>query len=98
MARASTSQGDWGDYSFCSQLIEWDTGERSVRLAYYRRRAGEDHWEFASQMTVCSDPATIKELLERTLAKTEWFTAPSGIGQKPTAVLTEDPTEPAPRG
>jgi len=59
---------DWGDYSFASQLIRWDSGEHSIRLAYYRRRTGENHWEFASQMTVNSDPATIKLLLERTLA------------------------------
>jgi len=43
----------WGDYSFCSQLIEWDEptedGLHSIRLAYYRRRCGEDWWEFAGQ-------------------------------------------------
>jgi hypothetical protein len=73
-ARASEGAHDWGDYSFCSQLIRWDDGADSIRLAYYRRRAGEDHWEFASQMTVNSDPPTIKVLLERTLAKQKWFT------------------------
>jgi hypothetical protein len=72
-ARTSDGSNDWGDYSFCSQLIRWDDGSQSVRLAYYRRRAGEDHWEFASQMTVNSDPPTIKALLQRTLAKEEWF-------------------------
>lgn len=72
-ARTSGGYDDWGDYSFCSQLIRWDDGTHSIRLAYYRRRAGEDHWEYASQMTVSSDPQTIKTLLERTLAKVSWF-------------------------
>lgn len=60
----------WGDYSFCAQLIEWSDADRShsIRLAYFRRRCGEDHWEFASQMTVNSDVETIKALCERTLA------------------------------
>ena|SRR5262245_12371462 len=72
-ARASSGSDDWGDYSFCSQLIRWGDGTHSIRLAYYRRRAGEDDWEYASQMTVSSDPQTIKTLLERTLAKASWF-------------------------
>lgn len=70
----------WGDYSFCAQLIRWnekhenDKGsEHSVRLAYYRRRCGEDWWEYASQMTVTSSCSEIKNLLEVTLAKTKWF-------------------------
>lgn len=71
--RSSRGTDDWGDYSFCSQLIRWDDGTHSIRLAYYRRRAGEDHWEYASQMTVDADPETIKTLLERTLAKDNWF-------------------------
>lgn len=65
--------GCWGDYSFCSQLIQWEDGEPTIRLAYYRRRCGEDYWEYASQTTVNGDQKTIKALLERTLAKTEWF-------------------------
>jgi hypothetical protein len=68
---------DWGDYSFASQLIRWDNGTHTIRLAYYRRRTGEDHWEFASQMTVNSDPETIKALLERTLEQSSWFSNPS---------------------
>lgn len=66
----------WGDYSFCSQLIKWSNGNphtHSIRLAYYRRRCGEDWWEFASQTTVVSDPQTVKTLCERTLAKETWF-------------------------
>jgi hypothetical protein len=71
--RAPRSKQDWGDYSFCSQLIRWDDGNHSIRLGYYRRRAGEDWWEFASQTTVVSEWDTIKALLEATLAKKNWF-------------------------
>ncbi|MHB9074307.1 MAG: hypothetical protein ACYC6G_12360 [Desulfobaccales bacterium] len=72
--READHLGDWGDYSFCAQLIKWPQEEEfSIRLAYYRRRAGEDYWTYASQMTVNSDWKTIKKLLERTLKKQEWF-------------------------
>lgn len=71
--RPSSGPTDWGDYSFCAQLIRWSSGEHSIRLAYYRRRAGENYWEFASQMTVSSDWRTIQLLLRRTLARTNWF-------------------------
>ena len=64
---------DWGDYSFCAQLIKWDGNEYSIRLAYYRRRTGENFWEFASQMTVNSNWRTVKSLIEQTLSKKEWF-------------------------
>ena len=43
---------NWGEYSFCAQLIKWEDNWHTIRLAYYRRRAGEDHWEFAIKMTV----------------------------------------------
>ena len=72
-SRKPSNSNDWGDYSFCAQLIEFDDGYRNIRLAYYRRRAGEDHWEYASQMTVSSDPETMKMLCEKTLAMTAWF-------------------------
>jgi hypothetical protein len=79
----------WGDYSFCSQLIKWDDGTHAIRLAYYRRRCGEDFWEFASQMTVCADPETIKVLFERTLARDTWFrTEPSAEQPKAEKVTT----------
>ena len=68
-----SAKGHWGDYSFCAQLIEWDHGERAIRLAYYRRRVGENCWELASQTTVCSDPAKIKRLCELVLSKKDWF-------------------------
>jgi hypothetical protein len=71
--RPPEEEGDWGDYSFCSQLIKWNHGGYSIRLAYYRRRCGEDWWEFASQTTVNSDWKTIKALFERTLEKEAWF-------------------------
>lgn len=72
-SKTRNNNDDWGDYSFCSQLIKWDNGEYSIRLAYYRRRAGEDKWEFASQTTVNSDWKTIKLLLEKTLSMKKWF-------------------------
>jgi len=78
--RQAGSKDDWGDYSFCAQLIKWTDSSYSIRLAYYRRRAGQDWWEFASQMTVNSDWRTIKALLERTLAKTGWFSDNPEIG------------------
>ena len=64
---------NWGEYSFCAQLIEWNDGVRSIRLAYYRRRVGENFWELGSQTTVCAEPELIKRLCELTLAKKSWF-------------------------
>ena len=66
----------WGDYSFCGQLIKWNDNTHSIRLAYYRRRCGDDCWEYASQMTVNAEWQIIKPLLERTLAKKSWFQEP----------------------
>jgi hypothetical protein len=63
----------WGDYAFCSQLIEWEDGKRTIRLAYHRRRCGEDVWEYASQMTVNAPPQIIRSMCEDTLAKRSWF-------------------------
>jgi hypothetical protein len=65
----------WGDYSLCAQLIEWDAAwdPPQIRLAYYRRRCGENHWTFASQMTVSAEWRRMRALLRRTLAKTAWF-------------------------
>lgn len=71
--RPRKDNNDWGDYSLCSQLIKWHDGGYSIRLAYYRRRPGEDWWEFASQTTTNSDWGTIKALLENTLSKESWF-------------------------
>lgn len=71
--RQSQNKDDWGDYSFFAQLIKWDDNTHSIRLGYYRRRNGEDCWEFASQTTVNSNWQTVKVLLERTLEKTGWF-------------------------
>jgi hypothetical protein len=66
----------WGDYAFCSQLIEWVGGGYSIRLAYYHLPCKGRHWQFASQMTVETKPSIIRPLLERTLAKTDWFNKP----------------------
>ena len=66
----------WGDYAFCSQLIEWKDGWYSIRLAYYRLPCGGSHWQFASQTTIETYPSTIKALFERTLEKPDWFTKP----------------------
>jgi len=93
-ARQSEGPHNWGDYSFASQLIGWQDGTHSIRLAYYRRRAGEDHWEFASQMTVNADPPTIKALLQKTLAKQEWFANPEGQSSTVDALDDERPTSP----
>lgn len=65
---------DWGDYSFCSQLIQWGDGTYYIRLVYFRRRVGEDHWEYGSQATVGGEWQTIKALCEKTLAMQHWFT------------------------
>jgi hypothetical protein len=73
---------DWGDYSFCAQLIRWDSGEHMIRLAYYRRRPGENHWEFASQTTVTTHSAILKKLFERTLDKDAWFVDPGSASQR----------------
>ena len=67
------SPEDWGDYSFCAQLIQWDNGEHSIRLAYYRRSAGQNRWRFGAQFTVDTGWRTIKALLRGTLAKENWF-------------------------
>lgn len=67
-----------GDFSFCAQLIEWTEAKytnhlKNIRLAYYRRRCGEDGWEYASQMTVCTYPEIVHDLCRLTLGKTDWF-------------------------
>jgi hypothetical protein len=69
----ATTDGTWGRYCFFAQLIRWESGKDSIRLGYFRRRAGENHWEFGSQTTINSNPHTIRELLKQTLAKDEWF-------------------------
>jgi len=72
--RKPSHRHDWGDYSFCAQLIRWDEdGHHSIRLGYWRRRAGENCWEFAGQTTVSSSWRTIKALCEKTLSRKSWF-------------------------
>jgi hypothetical protein len=64
----------WGDYAFCSQLIEWQAGGHSIRLTYYRRPCGKENWQYAGQTSIETKPSTIKVLLRKTLDQTEWFT------------------------
>lgn len=64
----------WGDYAFCSQLIEWQAGGHSIRLTYYRRPCGKETWQYAGQTSIETQPSTIKTLLTKTLAQSEWFT------------------------
>ncbi len=72
--RRGRGDGKWGDYSFCGQLIKWEWGKYTVRLAYFRRRWGKDWWEYASQATVNMEWPTAKALMRKTLAKKAWFT------------------------
>ena len=65
-----------GNYAFCSQLIDWEEGGYSIRLAYYRLQCKGTFWQFAGQTSIETKPSTIKLLLEKTLAKAEWFKKP----------------------
>jgi hypothetical protein len=66
----------WGDYAYSSQLIRWNDGRYSIRLAYFRRPCGGDGYTFASQTTIEDDPSIIQSLLNKTLAKSAWFENP----------------------
>jgi hypothetical protein len=70
--RTSKGPDDWGDYSFCAQRIRWEDGSHSIRLGYYRRRAGEDAWQWGSQTTVEGDPDEIKALCQNALDGLDW--------------------------
>jgi hypothetical protein len=72
-ARPPRGADDWGDYSFCAQRILWADGRYSIRLGYFRRRAGENCWEYAAQMTVCADCREVGSLLAALVAKSGWF-------------------------
>ncbi len=50
--RPCPDDSDWGDYSFCSQLIKLDDGTYTILLAYYHRPPGEDWWEFGQGIPV----------------------------------------------
>ncbi len=50
--RPRQDDSDWGDYSFCSQLIRLDDGTSTILLAYYHRTAGQDWWEFGQGIPV----------------------------------------------
>jgi hypothetical protein len=72
-SRPSKGTGDWGDYSFFAQRIKWHGGGHLIRLGYYRRRAGEDFWEFAGQTTICARWRAVKSLLDGFSTKPNWF-------------------------
>jgi hypothetical protein len=72
-SRPSTGVDDWGDYSFFAQRIKWDNGSYSIRFGYYRRRAGEDCWEFSGQMTLSAHWSVVKAILDAIAAKPGWF-------------------------
>ena len=65
---------DWGWYLYFSELIEW-TGARkkSVRLSYYYAPFGSKKWLWGGQYSIEESASVIKELLEKTIAKKEWF-------------------------
>jgi len=67
-----------------SQLIQWSDGHYTIRLVYFRRRCGEDVWEYGSQTTLNASPEIIKALFEKTLEADSWFTAPAWL---PTILL-----------
>jgi len=51
-SRPCQGDSDWGDYSFCSQLIKLDDGTYTILLAYYHRPPGEDWWEFGQGIQI----------------------------------------------
>jgi hypothetical protein len=62
----------WGNYSHCSQLIEWADGSRSIRFTYFRRRCRDSWWEPGGQHTFSESPEALKFIMEETL-KQNWF-------------------------
>lgn len=66
---------EWGYYLYFSELIEWDddSKSKSIRLAYYYAPFGANRWLWGGQYSIEDSPAIIKELLEETLKRTNWF-------------------------
>ena len=65
---------DWGWYLYFSELIAWDNGkQRSIRLSYYYAPFGSTKWLWGGQYSIEESASVIKELLEMTLLKKEWF-------------------------
>jgi hypothetical protein len=63
---------DWGGWNiYTSQLIEWASGGRSIRLTYYYFPAGGSHWIFGGQYSLEDSPAVVREIITRTL-ETNW--------------------------
>jgi hypothetical protein len=64
---------EWGWYYYVSELIEWSGGGKSVRLAYYYAPHGSNRWLWGGQYSIEDEPLVIKALIDRTLAKSNWF-------------------------
>jgi hypothetical protein len=62
---------DWGHYIYTSQLIQWDNGNKSIRLTYYYCPNGKDRWIFGGQFSIEDKPEIINKLLSETLKK-DW--------------------------
>ncbi len=65
---------EWGYYIYTSQLIEWDNGDRSIRITYYYQPDGATRWFFAGQYSIDDRPEIIRTVLEATLKK-NWYAA-----------------------
>jgi hypothetical protein len=65
---------EWGYYLYFSELIRWKDNTTSVRLAYYYAPFGANRWLWGGQYSIEDTPAVIKDLIEKTLQKKDWFT------------------------
>lgn len=76
----------WGDYAYCSQLLEWEQPGRkpyfSIRLGYCHRLCKKASWPLRSQTTLEMYPRDAEALLRKTLAMTEWFARPGRPAKK----------------
>ena len=53
-----------GEYCFVIQLIEYTGEENRVRFGYYRKKAGENKYRWASQTTYQAPVSFTKELIK----------------------------------
>jgi hypothetical protein len=60
---------EWGHYIYTSQLIQWDNGQKSIRLTYYYCPHGKERWIFGGQFSIEDKPEIINKLLSATLEK-----------------------------
>ncbi len=78
MPDCAKGDGCWGDYACFAQLIDWDNGEREIRLGYYYRPHAEGRgWRYGSQMTLTMSPGETKTLLSEVLSRADWFKPPA---------------------